>query len=291
MARRVLEHRDDALGRRRDNRQPVGEAALVQRLEGILELADRQLARDDAARRPARAAPRAARRPPDRVSPSRTPAASRAGRRRAACRPPPRPAPPSCRGQPLDPVTLGAVVEQQDGGHGGGVEALRQRQLVVGLRDARELQPRGLRSGVLGRGLRDQARPGRVQRGQHLVADRAVMPDQREHLERHSMSVVGAATTSARTARDWCSSRPDEGVLLPRERGTQRTTRVRPPALRHTARRHNPDRPLATTFDARCAAPPATRSPFRRRIEPPTARCPLSLAALGRAAASTSLHA
>ena len=199
MARGVLEHRDDALGRRRDNRQPVGHAALVQRLERVFELADRELARDDPA-----VGPRAPRREPrgdlriacHRAAPrphrGQAVDAQRAARLRDQRRHP-------VAGEPFDPVALGAVVEQQDGRHGGGVEAVRQRQLDVGLRDARELQPRGLRSGVLGRGLRDQARPGRVERGQHLVADRAVVPDEREHLERHALSLVGAATTSSAT--------------------------------------------------------------------------------------------
>ena len=160
----------------------------------VFEFADRELARDEpSSARARRAASRAA------ISGSRViephPGRIAAGRRRAA----------SARlrdqrrhpvaGEPLDPIALGAIVEQQDGGHGGRDEALRQRELDVDLRDAGELEPRGLRSGVLGRGLRDQPRPGRVERGQHLVADRAVVPDEREHLERHALSLVGAATT------------------------------------------------------------------------------------------------
>ena len=49
VARGVLEHRHDALGRGRHHRQAVGQPALVQRLERILELAHAQLARADAA--------------------------------------------------------------------------------------------------------------------------------------------------------------------------------------------------------------------------------------------------
>ena len=64
VARRVVEHRDDALGRRRHDRQAVGQAALVERLERVLELADRSSRERMRPSARARAAPRAA--PPPR---------------------------------------------------------------------------------------------------------------------------------------------------------------------------------------------------------------------------------
>ena len=95
VAARVLEHRHDPLRRRRHDRQPVGHAAVEERLDRVLELADGQRARRGCGRRRALAGRRGAPRPRGRGSRSRSPAGARAGRRGRASRPPRAPAAPA----------------------------------------------------------------------------------------------------------------------------------------------------------------------------------------------------
>ena len=134
MARRVLEHRDDALGRRRDNRQPVGHAARVQRLERVLELADRRARARRSGPRRARAAPRAAARPRDRACARRTRAASRAGRRAQRAARLPTSAASRSRWSPSTRSRSSPSSSSEHGRHRGGVERVGQRELVVDLR-------------------------------------------------------------------------------------------------------------------------------------------------------------
>ena len=92
---------------------------------------------------------------------------------------------------PLHPPALLATVEEQHGRHRVGVKALGHGQALVDLRDPAQSQPLRLTGGLLGRGLREHAHAGGVERRQHLVADRAVVLDQGEQLGHRRQLLLG----------------------------------------------------------------------------------------------------
>ena len=184
MAARALEHSDHPLGRGRHDGQPVGHAAGEQRLVDVLELADLDLAGAQAALA-ARGARGQARRDL-RITRPRGAAGPALGQAvEVEVRAGPRGQLGDPRAvQPLDTALLALAVEQDDRRHRLGVQPLGERQVGVDLGHATETKPRGLRGGLGRIRLRHDAHPGGVERGQHLVADRAVVRDQGDELGR-----------------------------------------------------------------------------------------------------------
>ncbi len=82
-------------------------------------------------------------------------------------------------GQPDHPLALGAVLEQEHRRDRIGVKALREREPSVDLGNPRERQPLCLAGRLLAGRLRHQPRAGGVEGGQQLIADRAVVLDDR----------------------------------------------------------------------------------------------------------------
>ena len=182
-----VEHLDDALGRGRDKRQPVGEATVVQGLHHVLELSDLELARAQAAararrsRRQPRRHARIARHARAAGSPRGQPleVERHAGALRERRQP--------CPVEALHAVALIDAVEEHEGRHRLGVKARRELEVRVEVEGCRQPEAGDL-IGRLGlRGLRHDPhgraeRAGAVQRGKDLVADRAVVLDERDQL-------------------------------------------------------------------------------------------------------------
>ena len=186
VARGVLEHRHDALGRGRDDRQAVGEPAL----DAAPRRGPRARRRSMRARRGC--GPRArARRAASRAATSGS-RVRHAHPGRISGRPSRSSCAPAARGelgqpravQALDAAALLAAVEQQSAGTASGSKRADSSRSVVELGDARAARARracaAVSSGV-GLGELTARRPPRgVERRQDLVADRAVVLDERE---------------------------------------------------------------------------------------------------------------
>ena len=221
----LLDRRLAAVGRRRRRRRPAGRATCGR--------ASPRRARASAARRAGRrsgrgrAAPRTgprARRRAARASgsgPRRGRAAPRAARRprgracsdaqpgRIAGRPSRSSSTPACAArssmpvavEPLDAPALVGAVEQHERRHRIGIQPRRQLEVEVELRDRAEPEPRPPAPRCLRRSdWLSTAHARRVQRRQDLVADRAVVLDEREEL-RHATDPSGRASAPGASRR------------------------------------------------------------------------------------------
>jgi hypothetical protein len=187
VAARVLQHRDDALRRGRHHRQAVGDAAVEEGLERILERADLDRTRADSALpagRPGGEASRhvgiagaagAAR--PELGQPTRVELDPRLARQLGQ----------PVALDPLDAVALVVPVEQDECRHGVGIEPRGELEILVELRHPREPQPLGLGRGLVRLGLRHHAHAGPVERRQKLIADGTVVLHQSDELHKPTL--------------------------------------------------------------------------------------------------------